>query len=82
MVFFMGFFLHLKKYCLTIDEFGIINERETFNGFTDLQRLLDRNQKFAMLKGNKRHANLPLGLKKDFDSGIVMPKKAGRTLYR
>ena len=40
---FYGLFLAPKiKYCLTIDEYGIISEHKTFKGFTDSKRLLDR----------------------------------------
>ena len=42
---FHGLFLAFKiKYCLTIDEYGIIQEHKTFKGFTDSKRLLDRSQ--------------------------------------
>ena len=41
------------KFCLAIDGYGIIEEHETF---TDSQRLLDENQYFEMLIGNKIHA--------------------------
>ena len=31
------------KYCLTIDDYGIIQEHKTFEGFNDSKRLLDRS---------------------------------------
>ena len=74
---FYGLFLAPKiKYCLTIDEYGIIEEHKTFKGFTESQRLLDRNQYSEMLKGNKMHAKLPISWKKGCASGIVIPKQA------
>ena len=42
---FYGLYLAPKiKYCLTIDENGIIQEHKTFKGFNDSKRLLDRSQ--------------------------------------
>ena len=39
---FFGLFLAPKiKYCLTINEFGVIEEHKTFKGFGDVNRLLD-----------------------------------------
>ena len=38
------------KYCLTINEHGIIEQHMTFKGFNDSKRLLDRSQYFDMLK--------------------------------
>ena len=38
----------------------IIEEHKTFRGFTNLQRLLDKNQYFEMLKRIKIQAKLPL----------------------
>ena len=38
---FYGLFLGAKiKYCLTIDDFSIIQEHKTFKGFNDCERLL------------------------------------------
>ena len=73
---FYGLFLAPKiKYCLTIDEYGIISEYKTFKGFTDSKRLFDRSQYFEMLKGNTVHAKLLLSWKRSFESGIIIPKK-------
>ena len=49
---FYGLYLASKiKYCLTIDDYGIIKEHKTFKGFIDSKRLLDRSQCFKMKKG-------------------------------
>ena len=41
---FYGLFLAPKiKYCLTINKYGVIDERKTFKGFTDVSDKLDRN---------------------------------------
>ena len=46
---FFGLFLAPKiKYCLTINEQGIINEKQTFKGFGDINRLLDTKKYFEM----------------------------------
>ena len=51
---FYGLFLAPKiKYCLTIDDYGIIQEHKTFKGFNGSKRLLNRSQYFNMKKGKK-----------------------------
>ena len=51
---FYGLFLAPKiKYCLTIDEYGIIQEHKTFKGFNDSKRLLDKSQYFKMIEEKK-----------------------------
>ena len=51
---FYGSFLAPKiKYCLTINELGIIEQHMTFKGFNYSKRLLDRSQYFDMLDGKK-----------------------------
>ena len=73
---FYGLFLAPKtKYCLTIDEYGIIQEHKTVKGFNDSKRLLDRSQYFEMIEGEKKLAMLPRSWKKSFDNGIIIPKK-------
>ena len=73
---FYGLFLAPKiKHCLTIDDYGIIQEHETFKGFNDSERLLDRSQNFKMIEGKKVSAFLPKSWKKSFDTGIIMPTK-------
>ena len=60
-----GFILALKvKYCLAINEFGIIVEDKTFKGFNDCKRLLDSSQNFKNLEGEKIIAMLPKNWKK------------------
>ena len=57
---FYGLFLAPKiKYCLTIDDYGIIKEHKTFKGFNDSKRLLDRTQYFKMIQGERISAMLP-----------------------
>ena len=73
---FYALFLAPKiKYCLTIDECGIIKEHKTFKGFIDSKRLLDRFQYFKMKEGEKISAMLPRSWKKSFDNGIIIPAK-------
>ena len=72
---FYSLFLAPKiKYCLTIIEFGIIQQHMTFKGFTDSKRLLDRSQFFNMLEGKKITAMLPRSWKKSFKNGIIKPR--------
>ena len=73
---FYGLFLAPKiKYCLTIDDYGIIQEHKTFKGFNDSKRLLYRSQYFNMKEGKKISAMLPRSWKKSFESGIIIPSK-------
>ena len=61
---------------LVFDYYGNNDEQKTFEGFAESQKLLDRNQYFETLKSNKFYAKVPLVLKKDFDFGFVIAKKA------
>ena len=73
---FYGLYLAPKiKYCLTIDDYVIIQEHKTFKGFNDSNRLLDRSQYFKMKERKKISAMLPRSWKKSFDSGIIIPAK-------
>ena len=73
---FCGLFLAPKiKHCLTIDDYGIIQEHKTFEGFNDTKRLLDRSQYFDMIEGKQISAMLPRSWKNSFDSGIIIPTK-------
>ena len=72
---FYGLFLAPKKYCLTIDKFGIVQEHKTVKGFNDSKRLLDRSQYFKLIEGKNVSALLPQSWKKSFDSGIIIPTK-------
>ena len=73
---FYGLFLAPKlKYCLTIDDYGIIQEYKAFKGFNDSKRLLDRSQYFQMIEAKQISAMLPRSWKKSFDSGIIVPAK-------
>ena len=73
---FYGLFLAPKmKCCLTIDEFGIVQEHKLFKGFNDNKKLLDRSQYFEMIEGKKVSALLLKSWKKSFISGIIIPRK-------
>ena len=48
-----------KKFCFTIDDYGIIQEYKTFTGFIDNERLLYRFQNFKMIACKKLSALLP-----------------------
>ena len=71
---FYGLFLAPRiKYCLTIGDYGFIQEHKTFKGFNDSNRILNRSQYFKMIEGKKVSAMLPRSWKKSFDSGIIIP---------
>ena len=64
---FYGLFLAPKiKYCLTIDEYGIIQEHKIFKGFNDSKRLLDRSQYFKMIESKKNYSYVAKILEKIF----------------
>ena len=64
-----------KKYCLTINKYGVIDEYETFKGFTSPSDNLDRKEYFNMANGDKLIAKVPLSWKKSFSQGVVIPHK-------
>ena len=71
---FSGLFLApIIKYCLTINQFGVIQQQMIFKGFIDSRKLLDRSQYFDMLEGKKISAMLPKSWKKSFNHGIIIP---------
>ena len=73
---FYALFLAPKiKYCLTINDLGIIEQHMTFKGFIDSKRLLDRSQYFDMWEGKKISAMLPRSWKKSFNNGVIIPTK-------
>ena len=50
---FYGLFLAPKiKYCLTINEYGVIDEHKCFKGFTNVSDNLDRKEYFKMAGGD------------------------------
>ena len=63
-IFYVSLLAPKIKYCLTIDDYGIIKEHTTFKGFNDSKRLLDRSQYFNMIKSEKISAMLPRSWKK------------------
>ena len=62
-----------KKYCLTINKFGILDEHKTFKGFTNVSDNLDRKEYFNRADGDKLVAKVPLIWKKLFIQGVVIP---------
>ena len=71
---FCGLFLAPKiKFCLTIVDYGIIQEHKTLKRFNDTKRLLDPSQFFKMIEGKKMSILLPKSWKKSFESGIIIP---------
>ena len=73
---FYGLFLAPKiKYCLIINKYGVISERKTFKGFTNVSDNLDRKEYFKMFDGDKLVAKVPLSWKKSFSQGVVIPYK-------
>ena len=71
-----GLFLAPKiKFCVTINNFGVIQEHKIFKGFTNASDNLDRKEYFNMADGGKLIAKLPLSWKKSFTQGVVIPHK-------
>ena len=63
-----------KKYCFTINKYGVIDEHKTFKGFTNVSDNLDRKEYFKMAD-DKLVAKVPLSWKKSFSQGVVIPHK-------
>ena len=60
-----------KKYCLTKNKYGVIDEHRTFKGFINVSDNLDRKEYFNMANGDK----VPLSWKKSYSQGVVIPHK-------
>ena len=79
---FYGLFLAPKiKYCLTINEYGVIDEHKCFKGFTNVSDNLNRKEYFKMANGDKLVAKVPLSWKKSFSHGVVIPHKMRNCHY-
>ena len=73
---FYGLFLVPKiKYCLTINEYGVIDEHKCFKGFTNVSDDLDRKEYFKIADGDNLIAKVPLSWKKSFSQGVVIPHR-------
>ena len=73
---FYALFLAPKiKYCLIINNYGVIDEKKCFKSFTDVSNIFDREQNFKMLNGDDMIANIHLSWKKSFSQGVVIPHK-------
>ena len=72
---FYGLFLAPKiKYCLTINELGVIEKHKTFKGFTNVSDNLDRKKYFKMFDGDKLVAKCHC-LGKSLCMAVVNPHK-------
>ena len=49
-----------KKFCLTINKYGVIHEHKTFKGFSNVSDNLDRKEYFKIFEGDKLIAKVPL----------------------
>ena len=73
---FYGLFLAPKrKYCLTKNNYGVIDEHKTFKGFTNVSDNLNIKEYFKMAHGDNLIAKKPLSWKKSFSQGVVIPHK-------
>ena len=73
---FYGLFLAPKmKYCSTTNKYGVLDERKTFEGSTNVSDNLDRKQYFKMFEGDNLVTEVPLSWKKSFSMGVVIPHK-------
>ena len=71
-IFYSLFLAPKVKYCLTINEFGIIEEHKTFKGFSDIGRLLDSKKYFDMQEGKKIVGSFPLSWKKSVLKQVLL----------
>ena len=65
-IFYSLFLAPKVKYCLTINEYGLVEEHKTFKGFGDVNRLLDSKKYFDMQQGKNIVGTFPLSWKKSF----------------
>ena len=64
-----------KKYCLTINKYGVIDGHKFFKGFTNVSENSDRNEYFKMFNGDKLIAKVPLSVKKFLVKELQFPTK-------
>ena len=53
------------KYCILIDDYGIISEHKTFTGYSDVNRNLDRKDNFKIFEDEKLVTKQALSSKKN-----------------
>ena len=70
-----GLFSSEKKYCLTINNFCIVDEHKTFKGFTNVSDKLDEKEYSNMAGEGKLVAKVPLSRKKSFSQRVIIPHK-------
>ena len=58
---------------MTFDNFGVIEEHETLEGFSDSKRLLDREENLKLVNGEKVVAKIPISRKKSFSVVVLIP---------
>ena len=63
------------KFCLFLDEYGIIQQQRSFKGFDETEGKIKRNQNFEMIIWNKIPIVVSLNWKKKFSKGSVLPNK-------
>ena len=74
-IFYALFLAPKKKYCLTINKYGVIDEHKTFKGYTNVSNNLNRKECFKMASGDNLVAKVPLSWKKSFSQAVVIPHK-------
>ena len=60
---------------MTINKYGVIDEKETFKGFTNVFDNIGREESFKMFDRDKLVTKEPLSWKKSFSLGVVIPHK-------
>ena len=65
-IFYARFLAPKIKYCLTINEYGVINEHKCFKGFTNVSDNLNRKEYFKMASGDNLVVKVPLSWEKKF----------------
>ena len=58
-------------YCLTINEYGVIGENKTYEGFEDVTKILEK--KFKMQNGITVKQDFPLSWRNSFSCGVIIP---------
>ena len=62
-----------KKYCLTINNCGKIQEHKSFKGFSVSKRLLNCSECFKVIENKKISAIISKSWEKSFHSGVMIP---------
>ena len=73
-ILYAGFLAPKIKYCLVIDDFGIISAKRTFKGYSEEHRLIKLNEYISLSEGKTVSGRFSIDWSKTFE-GIKIPRR-------